>query len=112
MERGPKSLAIDHLDGDTQFDGNNDALDGDIFGGGLAVIMRGHMVWTDWMVVALLECKRFEYDEAENAIGMEAIINSDVKWRQIQFLMREKDVNVDTIELRNKWESTIGYYKK
>ncbi|KAL2628925.1 hypothetical protein R1flu_013611 [Riccia fluitans] len=102
MERGPESPNAK----------DNDQLDGDISRGGPAVIMRGHMVWADWMVVALLECKRLEYDEAENAIGREAIINSDLKWRRIQSLMREKGVNADTTQLRNKWKSTIGCYKK
>ncbi|KAL2632946.1 hypothetical protein R1flu_004425 [Riccia fluitans] len=70
MERGPKSPDAE----------DNDQLDGDISGGSPAVIVRGCMVWADWMVVALLECKRVEYDEAENVVGREAIINSDVKW--------------------------------
>ncbi|KAL2631688.1 hypothetical protein R1flu_016374 [Riccia fluitans] len=64
------------------------------------------------MVVALLECKKVDYDKAENAIGREAIVNSDAKWRRIQSLMREKGVNADIIQLRNKWESTIVSYKK
>ncbi|KAL2608238.1 hypothetical protein R1flu_026811 [Riccia fluitans] len=70
------------------------------------------MVWADWMVVALLECKKVEYDEAENAICQEAIVSNDAKWRRIQLLMREKGVNVDITQLRNKWKSTIASYKK
>ncbi|KAL2635642.1 hypothetical protein R1flu_007121 [Riccia fluitans] len=70
------------------------------------------MVWADWMVVALLECKRLEYDDAENVVGKDVIINSDVKWHRIQSLMRENGVNANITQLRNKWESTIDCYKK
>ncbi|KAL3686124.1 hypothetical protein R1sor_004146 [Riccia sorocarpa] len=65
-------------------------------GGNPDVTVRNRVVWTDWMVVALLECKRIEYDEAENATGREQIISSDLKWRRIQTMMREKGVNADT----------------
>ncbi|KAL2631076.1 hypothetical protein R1flu_015762 [Riccia fluitans] len=64
------------------------------------------------MVVALLECKKIEYDEVENAIGREVIVSNDVKWQRIRSLMRKKGVNVDITQLRNKWESTIASYKK
>ncbi|KAL2636167.1 hypothetical protein R1flu_007646 [Riccia fluitans] len=85
---------------------------GDVPGANPTVTMRNRMVWADWMVVALLECKKVEYDEVENAIGREAIVSSDAKWRRIQLLMREKSVNAYITQLRNKWESTIVSYKK
>ncbi|KAL2635677.1 hypothetical protein R1flu_007156 [Riccia fluitans] len=113
MEAKRSSFELFDGKGDSQAGASPKETDhGDAPGANPTVIVRNRIVWADWMVVALLECKKVEYDEAENTVVWEAIVNSDTKWRRIQSLMRENSVSADITQLRNKWESTIASYKK
>ncbi|KAL3701767.1 hypothetical protein R1sor_019789 [Riccia sorocarpa] len=68
--------------------------------------------WESWQVEALLECKKLESEELENLVGREQILSSDMKWKCIHTAMLERGVQADPSQLKNKWESVLGSYKK
>ncbi|KAL3689250.1 hypothetical protein R1sor_015559 [Riccia sorocarpa] len=71
----------------------------------------GRMIWKEWMITALIECKRIEWDEFESVTGRDHIVSSDVKWRRVQSNLREKGVTADTSQIKGKWEGVLGWYK-
>ncbi|KAL3678216.1 hypothetical protein R1sor_021172 [Riccia sorocarpa] len=68
--------------------------------------------WESSQVEALLECKKAEAEELESLVGREQIISAEMKWKRIHAAMLAKGVQADPSQLRNKWESTLGSYKK
>ncbi|KAL3684514.1 hypothetical protein R1sor_002536 [Riccia sorocarpa] len=71
-----------------------------------------HKQWESSQVEALLECKKAEAEELESLVGREQIISAEMKWKRIHAAMLSKGVQADPSQLRNKWESTLGSYKK
>ncbi|KAL3684296.1 hypothetical protein R1sor_002318 [Riccia sorocarpa] len=72
------------------------------------VTIIGRKQWESWQAEALLECKKAEAEELENLVGREQML----KWKRIHIAMLEKGVQADPSQIRNKWKSIFGNYKK
>ncbi|KAL2630104.1 hypothetical protein R1flu_014790 [Riccia fluitans] len=70
------------------------------------------IVWENWMVTCLLNAKKTEWDENEQLSARQQMLGSEAKWGKIADFMRARQVHFGVNQLRTKWESLLGQYKR
>ncbi|KAL2631153.1 hypothetical protein R1flu_015839 [Riccia fluitans] len=68
--------------------------------------------WEGWMIEALLELRKMEWEEYESQTTREHMISTEVRWGRIVESLKEKNCGVDVSQCRGKWEAVVGGYRK